>query len=119
MYLALSPGKYAETAGHVMGLYGHKAGSASQATAQVGLDGNLMEPSQQERRAQALHKYKQKRKVSKYPCVSSCQLLDYVRDSGKCSTKNSTGSRGDFSYMNGIVSGKLNILQLENFYVVL
>lgn len=41
---------------------GNANGATSHTTAQVGLDGCLVEPSQQERRAQALHKYKQKRK---------------------------------------------------------
>lgn len=46
---------------------GTATGATSHTTAQVGLDGCLVEPSQQERRAQALHKYKQKRKVRILP----------------------------------------------------
>lgn len=50
---------------------GQNSGALTHATAQVGLDGTLVEPSQQERRAQALYKYKQKRKVYLTP-VQSC-----------------------------------------------
>ena len=46
---------------------GTATGATSHTTAQVGLDGCLVEPSQQERRAQALHKYKQKRKARILP----------------------------------------------------
>lgn len=41
---------------------GNATGATSHTSAQLGMDGSLTEPSRQERRAQALHKYKQKRK---------------------------------------------------------
>lgn len=50
--------------GNTLGPGGNVTGATSNATAQVGPDGCLTEPSRKERRAQALHKYKQKRKVS-------------------------------------------------------
>ena len=50
---------------------GNATGATSHASAQLGLDGSLTEPSRQERRAQALHKYKQKRKVGAFFLLSS------------------------------------------------
>lgn len=41
---------------------GNATGATSHASAQLGMDGSLVDPSCKERRAQALHKYKQKRK---------------------------------------------------------
>lgn len=66
--------------GNTLGGNGAGTGATSHHTvAQVGLDGCLVEPSRQARRAQALHKYKQKRKVG-LPRQHTCFCTVHHRD---------------------------------------